>query len=149
MYTGHNLLYAYKLTLSDIKDIFYVQDEIDCRYEIKEFLDILFSDKNIDSLEFLFLPCCYFNPKYVFLGFYIGQLDVQYRNKVNEYNSIEDYYNNYFKMLEDIKEDYSNSINKYEDDIHNLFVNFPKIKEFLKKDDIKFYTVPTDCESCT
>lgn len=147
MYSGHNLFYAFKLTLNDIKDIFNVDNDIDERYEIKEFLNEIF--ENINSLEFLFLPCCYYRENIVFLGFNLGHLSVQYRDNIDKYDSFEDYYSTYLKMIGDIKKEYNESINRFEDDIQTIFAHFPKIKEYVSRDDLKFYTVPDDCESCT
>ena len=149
MYSGHNLFYSFQLSLNDIKDIFNIDNDIYDRYEIKELLNELFENLNINSLEFLFLPCCYFREDIVFLGFNLGQLSVQYRDNIDKYETIEEYYSRHLKMLQDIKKDYSNSVNNFEDDIHIIFTNFQKIKEYVNKDDLKFYTVPDDCESCT
>lgn len=148
MYSGHNLLYAFKLTLNDIKEIFDIDEEFS-QYNISDYLEILFSSKNIDLLQFLFLPCCYFTDDCVFLGIDLGSIETQYRSQICKYNNFQDYYSKYLEILENIKEKYIEILNKIENDVNNLFHNFPKVKDFLNKDEIKFYTIPNDCESCT
>ena len=98
MYSGHNLIYAFKLSIEDIKHIFDIEDE-ESQYDIKDFLDLLFSDQNIDFLEFLFLPCCYFKYNCIFLGVNLGSLKTQYRAQICEYNNFEEYYLKYSKIL--------------------------------------------------
>ena len=71
------------------------------------------------------------------------------KNEIKNFQSISHYHRNLSKKIETIEEQFQEKQNLIENEIDELFKEFPLIKQFFKKSSISFYSIPNDCESCT
>ena len=135
-------------------------------FEIVEMCDRLLRDYGYPSLTVNKKRCCYDDGSF-YLGFYLGDHSVVYRESVEEYENFDTYYDSMIKQLAEIKSTYKNVDRTIVDSIMRFKQKLEEVECVCENEDYEVclscelygdlayslefntYTYANDCESCS